>query len=226
MSKLADIRASQRLSQGELAKRVGTTQSQIAKLENGQRSLSLNWAARLAPHLGVKPQALLMEDSQIALLMLITNDAIDPVDLSPDATEPSPPQSVCSAGTITVFTFTTARPPIQGRFPLQAAPVGTALTPPCLNSVEDAYGVRVADTRMAPRFTPRQTLYVHPRQSPVPEVGVLIRLSDGTACVREWRGWTDDGDLLLHSYNPAETVTLPGGSVVDVHVIVGLEEGL
>ena len=226
MSKMADIRALRGMSQAELAKRLGTSQSQVAKLETGRRPMSFNWAIRLASVLDVKPEALLTNAEQIAALAQITDASAGPRPASSDAIVPPPHQGLRAEETMSVVTFSTARPPTQGRFPMQPDPIGTTQTPPYLKGVEGAYGLRVADTRMAPRFTPRQILHVHPRRTPVPDIGVLVRLHDGTACVREWGGWTDDGDLLLRSYTPEEAITLPGDSVADVHVIVGLEEGL
>ncbi|WP_448208705.1 XRE family transcriptional regulator [Azospirillum sp. sgz302134] len=226
MSKLGDIRALRGMSQAELAKRVGTSQSQVAKLETGRRPMSFNWAIRLASVLDVKPEALLTNAEQIAALAQIADASAGPHPDSPDASASATPQEFGAKEMMNVFTFATARRPTQGRFPMQTEPVGATPTPPGLKGVEGAYGLRVTDTRMAPRFTPRQILHVHPRRTPVPDIGVLVRLHDGTACVREWGGWTDEGDLLLRSYTPAEAITLPGDSVADVHVIVGLEEGL
>lgn len=55
MSALRRIRETRGLSQPALAKLARTSQQQIDRLEKGQRALTLKWARRLAPFLGVEP---------------------------------------------------------------------------------------------------------------------------------------------------------------------------
>ena len=47
------------LSLGKLAELAGTSRQQIQRLEKGQRGLSREWAIRLAPHVGVRPEKLM-----------------------------------------------------------------------------------------------------------------------------------------------------------------------
>lgn len=51
-----------KLTQDQLAEKVGTTQHQIAFLENGDRGLSAKWLRRLAPELDTTPGMLLDHD--------------------------------------------------------------------------------------------------------------------------------------------------------------------
>ena len=51
MSKLRELRVEKGLSQQALADRVGTSQPQIKRLEDGARKLTKEWAERLAPAL-------------------------------------------------------------------------------------------------------------------------------------------------------------------------------
>ena len=55
-------REHRKLSQGELADLVNTTQSQIAHLENGERALSAKWLRKLADALHTTPGHLLDHD--------------------------------------------------------------------------------------------------------------------------------------------------------------------
>lgn len=48
-----------KLTQEELADKVGTSAAVISLLENGQRGLSASWLQRFAPHLDVPPGFLL-----------------------------------------------------------------------------------------------------------------------------------------------------------------------
>jgi transcriptional regulator with XRE-family HTH domain len=51
-----------KLTQAELAEKVGTNQNMIAYLENGERGLSAKWLRKLAPALGTTPGHLLDHD--------------------------------------------------------------------------------------------------------------------------------------------------------------------
>lgn len=64
MKKLKALRVSAKLSQEALAGLAHTSQPQIDRLEKGSRQLTLAWARRLAPHLGVKPLELLPIEKQ------------------------------------------------------------------------------------------------------------------------------------------------------------------
>jgi transcriptional regulator with XRE-family HTH domain len=61
MSMLRELRKKIGLTQQELGDLVGTSQPQIKRLEKGQRTLSKEWAERLAPHLGVSAEHLMFE---------------------------------------------------------------------------------------------------------------------------------------------------------------------
>ena len=54
MRAMIDARASQNLTQKELAERTGINQADISKLENGTRNPSLNLLKRLADGLGMQ----------------------------------------------------------------------------------------------------------------------------------------------------------------------------
>ncbi len=58
MSILRKVRRARGLSQPALARLAATSQQQIDRLEKGQRPLTLAWARRLAPWLGVPPHEL------------------------------------------------------------------------------------------------------------------------------------------------------------------------
>lgn len=62
MPNLRELRETKGLTQAELARLVGTSQPQIQRLENSQRTLTKKWAQRLSPHLGVDARNLMFED--------------------------------------------------------------------------------------------------------------------------------------------------------------------
>jgi transcriptional regulator with XRE-family HTH domain len=61
-----------KMSQEELAERVGTTASQISMLETGDRGLSAKWLRKLAPVLKTTPGHLLDHDPNV-----VDNDVFD-----------------------------------------------------------------------------------------------------------------------------------------------------
>lgn len=69
---LAAWREFRRMTQEDLAEKVGTTASQISMLETGERGLSAKWLRRLAPILGTTPGHLLDHDPKT-----IDNDVFD-----------------------------------------------------------------------------------------------------------------------------------------------------
>jgi len=46
-NRLRQLREAKKLTQGELASRIGTTGDQISRLESGERRLTVNWLSRL-----------------------------------------------------------------------------------------------------------------------------------------------------------------------------------
>lgn len=61
MSLIRDLRKKIGMTQQQLAELAGTSQPQIKRLEKGQRTLSKDWAERLAPHLRVTAEHLMFE---------------------------------------------------------------------------------------------------------------------------------------------------------------------
>lgn len=79
MSQLKRLREKSGLTQKELGARAGTSQPQIKRLEDGDRTLTKEWAERLAPHLGVTPEGLLFPkgddlDADIMAIISRLND--------------------------------------------------------------------------------------------------------------------------------------------------------
>lgn len=59
MSRLRDLRIKSGMSQQALADRIGTSQPQIKRLEDGARKLTKEWAERLAPALQTTAESLM-----------------------------------------------------------------------------------------------------------------------------------------------------------------------
>lgn len=65
MNRIKALREKRGLTQSQLAELAGTSQPQIKRLENGERELTVEWATRLAGHLGTTPVSLLFPDIQV-----------------------------------------------------------------------------------------------------------------------------------------------------------------
>lgn len=63
MNKIKELREALKITQYELADRIGTSAPQINRLEKGERRLTKEWADRLAPALKTTPQSLLFEET-------------------------------------------------------------------------------------------------------------------------------------------------------------------
>lgn len=59
MTHLRDLRTKAGFKQADIADLVGTSQTQIARLERGERKITIEWAEKLAAHLGTTPRDLM-----------------------------------------------------------------------------------------------------------------------------------------------------------------------
>lgn len=69
-SLLRRARKARGLSQGALARAVGSTQQQIGRLEKDDRTLDIEWARRLAPPLGIEPLDLKPVDAVLSVPLI------------------------------------------------------------------------------------------------------------------------------------------------------------
>ncbi|CAJ1391694.1 unnamed protein product [Effrenium voratum] len=71
MGKLQELREAAGLTQAQLAKAAGTSQPQIFRLEKSKRTLSKDWAERLAPALRTSPAALMFDQAAATGLPIV-----------------------------------------------------------------------------------------------------------------------------------------------------------
>ncbi|MGW7888628.1 helix-turn-helix domain-containing protein [Staphylococcus xylosus] len=67
---LKDVRRKRRLSQHELAKHVGLSQSYICDLEHDRKNVSIYIVSRLAERLGISVSVLFNDDTEVKKEML------------------------------------------------------------------------------------------------------------------------------------------------------------
>ena len=78
---ISAVRKAQGLSQSELAERIGTTLSNVGKLERGDRRLNLDWLEKIGEALGVPPSALIAEAVPSISPQVNVSDADDEEDV-------------------------------------------------------------------------------------------------------------------------------------------------
>lgn len=232
---LRRLREQAGLTQDQLAEMVSTSQGQIAKLEKGERRMTVDWAVKLGTALGVEP------------LMLLPD--VRPVS-KPDEREGGAP-GPGTVGTGQGRRFG-AQPVASGRraaepasrfhaaraLPVRAAarggsdqemfledgPIDWVGCPDFLVNAPDAYAIYVVGDSMVPRFRPRQLLYVSPRKPPVPGDGVIVAKINQAVMIKELVAYAADG-VVLREYGPElREFTVPTVDIDAVHTVVGLRE--
>ena len=226
MNRIREWRDAIGITQEDLARLVGTGQSQINKLEKGERCLDKDWLLKLAPALKCRPIDLLSQEelAEYAAIfgtsLRIVNDKyidVEAIIPKPIAALSSPDNANSQSVISKIKIFGTTRQ--QGRFSLSSDPIGEIV-----NRSPANYAVKAFDVSMAPRYLPGQMLYIADRE-PSAGGGAFIHLTNGAVLVREWVGWDGDGNAAVRAYNPSPSERLLAGDEVEVvHAIVGLDE--
>ncbi|MBP2314906.1 XRE family transcriptional regulator [Azospirillum soli] len=217
MSALRKARENAGLSQERLAELAGTSQPQINKLEHGQRKLTLDWAVRLAPHLGIHPEALLGGPSQPAQPHAGTIPSGMPrtpmgTPMAAPAYAQMPVRSACRGG-------------IDQEMFLEDGPIDWIAKPDYLKNARDPYAMYVVGESMMPRFRPAQLLHVNPHKPPAPGSGVVVVKRSKAVLIKEFVRRTQDGGVVLHEYQPMDReFTVPAEELDAMHTVVGLQE--
>lgn len=209
MSVLQAYRKANKLTQQELAERVGTSQPQIRRLENGERKLTREWAEKLAPHLGITPAQLLfgldLSQSDTAKSGILKPP---PAFFSEDRNMPVYAAAEGGGGHIIVTTDT----------------VEYVRRPYTLEAIPEAYGILIVGESMVPAFEPGDTAWVNPRLPPLREVDVILYAEDGNgdhkATIKRLTGWTEK-EWHLRQYNPAKDFKLRRDEWPKLHRVVG-----
>lgn len=201
----------------QLARAAGTTAAQISKLEKGERRLTVDWIARLAPPLGIEMADLLASPLPSPAATVPANLVLPGGDAAfagiPMAGDPRDFIPVRSAG----------RGGSEQEMFLQDGPIDYVRRPPSLAQVRDAYAIYVVGDSMQPRFRPGQILHVNPFKPAQPGAGVVVTKTNGAVLIKEFV--RQDGKTLhVRQYNPAETLDYLTAEVAAVHVVVGLQE--
>ncbi len=214
---LVSARKSAGLVQEALARAVGTTQSQIAKMERGERAMTAEWAAKIAPVLKVEAATLLPKALRGAF---VTGERLRTTQSSSPPTAPATAAATAAIMPVYSFRFSVPRP--DGRKKLEEAATGEQPAPHYLAGVAAAYAVVMPDESMMPRFRPGQILHMHPLRPATQGAAVLVRTVDGMSTICEWGGWDAEG-AIVSTYATGQ-IAVPATDIEGIHVVVGSEE--
>ncbi|HEV7370623.1 helix-turn-helix domain-containing protein [Arenibaculum sp.] len=200
------------LTQGQLADRAGTSQGQIAKLERGERKLTVDWAVKLARELGAEP---------IDLLPAVSGEAAP----RPPARASVPAAPVLRHQAARALPVrAAARGGVDQEMYLEDGPIDWVGCPDWLVNAPDAYAMYVVGDSMSPRFRPRQLLFVSPRRPPAAGDGVIVVKKSQAVLIKELVGYGSDG-VVLREYHPAlRDFVVPTVEIDVVHTVTGLRE--
>ncbi|SFL17881.1 S24 family peptidase [Methylorubrum salsuginis] len=235
MSALRHFRSKAGLSQAALASAAGTSQPQIKRLETGERTLTKDWAERLAPHIGIDARTLLFPPADLA------NEGGD------DSTPPPPGRSQMpdiasnvivppEAEHVDTGAFKGPRNvPVygtgsggdgKGDFTLNGQIIDHAPRPPGITNRKDVYVVYLVGDSVSPKYEDGDPLYIDPHRRPQPRDYVFVEKrgevegEPGPALVKRLvkRG---GGKLYLEQHiDPKELPPIDEADVVRVHRVI------
>lgn len=209
-TQLRKLREMAGLSQQALANLAGCGQSDIAKLESGQKKSTVDWMVRIAPHLHAEPKDLMPEvPGNLTVANTPSGPILFPRRRMPSPTDLMPVRSAARGGAQQMF--------------LNDGPIDWRPRPHFLEHVEDAYCVYVFGDSMTPRFREGQLLYVNPGRPPSAGYGVILTKTDNSVAIKEFVRWTATA-IELRQYNPDQKFEVPFDEIRDLHVVVALEE--
>lgn len=210
---LRTLREAAGLTQAALAERINTTQSQIDRLEKGERRLTIDWMTRLGGALGVEPAALM-----------------GPIELRSVTASPPPiPQRHEMPRDVPVF-GTAMGANGDGAFTINlGGQVDMVRRGPGIASNRGVFAIYVEGESMAPRFQPGELVYLDKNRP--------IRTGDDVVLVVEMPGKGDEPRAYLkrlvrrtadrwicEQFNPPKDVEFQVATLKDKFRVLTLNE--
>lgn len=226
MRTLREFRQAAGLSQERLAELIGSSQPTIQKLETGRMRLTVDYAARLGPALGIHPDELLRLNSPKppgpAHAAGPAPTVSGPFHMG--ARYAAPADMPASAGQRALPVLSAARGGVDQEMFLEDGPIDWVVVPDSLKNARDPYGMYVVGESMMPRFRPQQLLYVNPHKPPAPGSGVVVVKKSKAVLVKEFVRRAPMG-ILVREYQPeTREFVIPLEELEAVHTVVGLQE--
>lgn len=188
----------------QLADACATSKSQIDKLEKGDRRLTVEWMVRLAKPLGCDPRDLLTAP----LGGLATRDRVQN---TKETTELLPVLGASIQGKNKTLTLT-------------KTPIDHIQRPHALTHTQDAYAFYVTSESMHPMYRLRQMLFINPHKPPMPECGVVVIKTDGTALLGCYGGTKKNGIELREYGAKPRCYVVAFNDIEALHAVIGATE--
>ena len=203
--RVAAKRAERGWSQNQLAKRIGSTQQAVQKIEGGS-TRNPRFIVELAQELGVSIEWL--------------RTGKEP--------EPGPDVNLAEArpladGPRDLPVYSAAEGGDDGAWALSGEPIEYARRPEPLATVRDAFAVYVTGDSMIPAFRPGDQVFVHPHRPPGRGVDAVFEAEvDGMRLALlkhliRWSGTHWD----VEQFNPPKRIKLLRSKWLTCHVVVG-----
>jgi transcriptional regulator with XRE-family HTH domain len=197
--RLRKAREQKSLTQVELAKNLGISQSAVAQWESGRSFPAPAMASRLQKLLGISPPAATDEERVLA------RRAFDRRSRLPVVGTPAPGD--------------------EERILIDALPRGEILAPPQLEGVEGAKAVYVRGRAMEPRYYAGEIVYLNPSRPPNPGDFVFLTVREpsfpaGVGYIRQFAG-ADLVSIRTYTINPRREELIPRQAVIEIATIVG-----
>jgi transcriptional regulator with XRE-family HTH domain len=226
--KIADFRTQKNLTLQALADRVGTTKSQIDKLEKGERRLTVDWLQRIAEALNVPVTSFFADGADAASLSLenLLSDATIATYEAPSARDFSHRSGFTAqdqGGALPLPVYGRGDP-LTDRLINMDTTASYIARPPSLAGVNNAYAAYMIGDSMEPRYFAGDLLYVDPSRPLTKGCFILITLHDDTALVRRLLRRNEDATFLVQQIGRAREDRLPLASIRTAHRIIGAME--
>jgi len=225
------------MTQAQLATLCQTSQPQIKRLESGDRQLSVEWAERIAPHLGVTPAVLIfgLPDPPAASISAgddkpnMSGDPSEAIATRSPALEYTHPANARTGFPLSdipalIPVYGQAVGGADGEFVMNGDKLDDVFCPPSLSSVVGAYAVYVAGDSMEPRYFDGEIVYVNPRKRVRRGDFVVAQIQEHEngpvlAYIKRFLRWNAN-ELVLTQYNPNKELMFSSHCVKSVHLVV------
>ena len=216
-NRLREFRDLAGLSMQALADRVGTTASQINKLEKGERRLTLDWMTRLSAALGIEPKDLLPLPNRPLPAAPTSTHLLGGGEAAPGPTVPArDPRDL-------IPVRSAARGGDEQEMFLEDGPIDYIARPHSLLHVRDAYPIYMVGDSMEPRYEQGWLLHVNPFKPPTRGRDVVVYKTGQAVLIKQFVRWEPDA-LQLRQLNPPQELQVPREEVVECLLVVGVDQ--
>jgi len=209
-------------TQADLARHLRLAPSAVSRMMKGERQMKLLEAVQIADFLGISQEEVLRH----------AGDAGTP----PPAGEMPrgrgrPPSTSTSSGSATALARTPEQIPIRSaarggtdqEMFLEDGPIGYTPRPANLGGVRSAYAIYMVGDSMEPRYEPGWLLHINPFKPPTRGRDVVVYKEGQAVLIKQFLRWDSDA-LVLRQLNPPEELRIPRDTILECHLVVGVDQ--